>query len=82
MLHKGMLLESIDASIRVCEQATPADEFGRLYQIFERGWLRSHRDWICEAGEDQTALQHIANSLEKNIAAMHHQRVREESAAS
>lgn len=82
MLRKEMLLESIDASIRVCEQATPADEFGKLYQIFERGWLRSHRDWVCEVGEDQTALQQILDSLEKNTAAMRHQRVREESAAS
>lgn len=82
MLRKEMLLESIDASIRVCEQATPADEFGKLYQIFERGWLRGHRDWIGEAGEDQTALQQILDSLEKNTAAMRHQRVREESAAS
>jgi|GEM_PF-4105758 len=75
MLRKELLLESIEAKIWVCEHAKPADEFGKLHQIFERGWLRSHREWVCEVGEDQTALQQIADSLEKNIVAMRRQRV-------
>jgi len=78
MLGQLHLIEVIDAALRLCDVANPADETGQLQKMFVHDTLLGHREWAFEAGDDQTVLEQIVGSLERSML-LPFQRWREES---
>jgi hypothetical protein len=78
MLSQLRLIEVLDADLRLCDEANPADEPGQLQKMFVHDTLLKHREWASEAGDDQTVLEQIVRSLERNML-LSFQRWREES---
>jgi len=74
VLDQEKLLKIIDADLRSCDSANLLDEPSKLRQVFEHIVLEQHRQWACEAGDDQAVLEQIVQSLEKNIARHRHWR--------
>ena len=68
MLSQEKLLRALDIDIRICRNArhTPNDEHGKKRQILELAALIQHLQWAESAGNDQTILEQIVQSLEKN----------------
>jgi hypothetical protein len=68
MLSQEKLLKALDTDIRICRNAkyTPNDEHGKKRQILESATLIRHLQWAQSAGNDQTILEQIVQSLEKN----------------
>jgi hypothetical protein len=74
VLNQEKLLKVIDADLRTCDSANSLDERSKLQHVFEHIVLVQHRQWACEAGDDQAVLEQIVQSLEKNIARHRHWR--------
>jgi hypothetical protein len=69
MLSQQKLLKAIDADMRACRDATlaPTDTPGKDRQILELATLTSHLQWAQTAGDDQSVLEQIVQSLEKSV---------------
>lgn len=70
MLNHDKLLDAIAADMRVCKQArkalNPNDLLGQNQFILEYTTLARHLQMAYEAGDDQTELERIVQSLENS----------------
>jgi hypothetical protein len=68
MLSREKLLKAIDDDIKVCRDAKPSpdDVQGRDRQKLEVATLLRHAQMAHEAGDDQTKLEQVVQSLEKS----------------
>jgi hypothetical protein len=76
-LNQQKLLNAIEAGMRICRNATPADESGKKRQLIELAILTSHLGWAKSIGDDLTMLEQIVQSLETNEAVRTYQHWRQ-----
>jgi hypothetical protein len=67
MFSQKRLLSLIDTDMRLCRAARPIDESGKQHQVLEMTTLTTHQQWAQRAGDDQTLLGQVVESLEKSV---------------